>query len=115
MHELAIANSIVKTVMAEAARRDFKRITAVGLRIGVLSDVVPEALDFGFTAIIADTPLEGARLEIERIPVAGTCRSCSHDFEVKEFVFVCPQCGSKTIDVNRGNELDIAYVEVDDG
>ncbi|UCG61124.1 MAG: hydrogenase maturation nickel metallochaperone HypA [Candidatus Zixiibacteriota bacterium] len=53
MHELAIANSIMNTVLTEADKQNLKSIIAVGLRIGALTDVVPEALEFGFGALTA--------------------------------------------------------------
>lgn len=115
MHELAIANSIVNAVLEEAAKRNLGAVTAIGLRIGALSDVVPEALEFGFSAIAAGTILEGTRLEIESVPVAGACLTCHEVFDVKGLVFACPDCGSADIKVQKGQELDIAYIEVDDG
>lgn len=115
MHELAIANSIVNTVLDEAERRKLGTVTAIGLRIGALSDVVPEALEFGFSAITAGTILEGTKLEIESVPVGGICSKCKAVFEVKGFVFTCPGCGSSEITIQQGQELDIAYIEVNDG
>ncbi len=114
MHELAIANSIMNTVLAEAERRNVNSVTAVGLRIGALTDVVPDALQFGFSALTVGTPLEGTRLEIESIPVAGLCDECHRKFDVNGLVFICPECGSQDISVERGQELDIAYIQVDD-
>lgn len=114
MHELAIASSIVDTVSQEVERKQLGAVIAVGLRIGALTDVVPDALEFGFRAITAGTVLEGARLEIESVPVAGQCDACGETFDVKGLVFICPSCGSSDTKVTRGQELDIAYIEVDD-
>lgn len=114
MHELAIANSIVKTVVRESEKNGYKSVIAVGLRIGALTDIVPEALEFGFNAIVAGTPLDGARLEIEHIPVKGVCEECHRPFEVHNFVFVCPECGASNIKLEQGQELDITYIEIDD-
>lgn len=114
MHELAIANSIVNTVLLEAEKHNYGSVIAVGLRIGALSDVVPEALEFGFTAITVGTLLEGAKLEIENVPVKGRCCECDSSFDVQGFVFVCPACGSSKTNLEQGQELDIAYIEVDD-
>ncbi len=114
MHELSIADSIVKTVLGEMSRRHLRRIEAIGLRIGALSDIVPEALEFGFQALTADTLLAGVRLEIEHIPVRGHCNNCHQDFEVQKFIFVCPQCGAVEVKVSQGTELDIAYLEIDE-
>lgn len=114
VHELAIASSIVNTILDEAKKRNLKSVTIIGLRIGALTDIVPEALEFGFSAIASGTPLEGARLEIENVPIMGKCSACELVFEVKGFVFICPQCDSSDASVEQGEELDIAYIEVDD-
>ncbi len=114
MHELAIANSIVNTVLDEAKRQNFRSVTCVGLRIGALTDIVPEALEFGFSAITQGTLLEGASLKIENVPVKGSCRGCGEIFEVNGFVFVCPGCESTDIAVEQGQELDIVYIEVNE-
>ena len=69
MHELAIAESIIETALDLLKKRNADRITEIGLRIGRLSDVVPDALEFGFDACKRETPLADAKLSIEKIPV----------------------------------------------
>ncbi|NIR49171.1 hydrogenase maturation nickel metallochaperone HypA [candidate division KSB1 bacterium] len=115
MHELTIANSIVSTVMEEIDRRDLPPVERIVVRIGALSDVVPEALQFNFEVITNDTVLANTELEIEHVPLEGTCRMCHHDFAVDDFMFTCPSCHSTDIRVTQGEELDIAYLEVADG
>lgn len=115
MHELSIANSIVETVLQEVTRKHLPPVQAIALRIGALSSVDPEALRFGFDSIIPDTPLAKAKLEIEFVPVQGKCRTCSQEFAVEDFIFACPHCQSGQIEVTRGEELDIAYLEVAEG
>jgi hydrogenase nickel incorporation protein HypA/HybF len=114
MHELAIADSIFRTVLAEIDKNGYARVSSVGLRIGLLTDVVPEALTFGFGAIARGTPLEHTSLEIERIPITGRCQSCGSENQIEPYLFVCPRCGSHDIDMIHGDELDIAYIEIDD-
>lgn len=113
MHELSIATSIVDTVLREIQRKSLPPVQTIAVRIGALSSVDPEALRFGFDAIIVDTPLAKTKLEIEFVPVQGKCRACNHEFAVQDFVFACPHCDSGQIDMTRGDELDIAYLEVD--
>ncbi len=115
MHELSIAQSIMEIVLKEADRQSAPaRVTVIGLKIGALSGILPDALAFGFDAIKKGTPLAGCRLAIEEVPVRGHCRHCDRDFEVRELMFACPHCSSSSIDVVQGQELDIAYIEVDD-
>jgi hydrogenase nickel incorporation protein HypA/HybF len=110
MHELNIAMTIINIVEKEAAGKKLGRVEEIGLKIGALTGVDPEALRFAFEASTVDTSLAGARIEIENIPVRGTCRSCGKKFEVKEFVFICPHCGAGDLEINQGEELDIAYI-----
>ncbi|MDZ7343467.1 MAG: hydrogenase maturation nickel metallochaperone HypA [candidate division KSB1 bacterium] len=114
MHELSIATSIVETVLQEIAQKKLPLVQTIAVRIGALSAVDPEALRFGFDAIISDTPLSKTKLEIELVPVRGKCRACGQEFAVEDFVFACPLCQSGEIEVTGGEELDIAYLEVEE-
>ncbi len=113
MHELRIAESIVKISTKEIERQHLTGIRAIGVRIGALAGVNADSLLFGFEAITVDTPLAGVKLEVEEVPVKGKCHACQKDFEIKEFIFVCPHCYSSDIEISQGQELDIAYIETD--
>jgi hydrogenase nickel incorporation protein HypA/HybF len=82
VHELAIAESIVTAVEREIERQKLSSVNSVVLRIGVLSDIVPEALAFNFEAITRDTLLENASLIIEQVPLRGRCQACLAEFEI---------------------------------
>jgi len=110
MHELSIALEIIEIVEKEAAQRNFERIDEIGLKIGALAGVHPEALRFALEASTIDTPLGGMTINIEDLPVRGICRSCGKAIEIKEFVFICPHCGAGDLDIRQGEELDIAYI-----
>jgi len=93
--------------------RGLTSIGKVGLRIGVLTNVDPEALCFGYETIVVDTPLAGSTLEIESLPVKAICRKCGHSFEAHDFIFICPNCESGDNEVTQGQELEIAYLEAE--
>lgn len=114
MHELRVAENIVTSVLAEMERRGLSKVQAVGLRIGELTDIVPASLEFGFNVCVSETPLEGAELNIEILPVKGQCRQCKCEFEVEDLQFICPACGGRSIKTVQGQELDICYLEVDE-
>lgn len=114
MHELSIASNIVEAVTAEMQRKGIGRVEAIALRIGRMTDVDADALTFGFEVITKDTPLDGTRLAIEHIPIQACCQNCHHEFEVPDFLFVCPQCQGSKVDLTHGTELDIAYLEIDE-
>ena len=52
MHELGIANSLLEAVRTEAARHPGAVVRKVGVTVGELAGVDPEALAFGFEAIV---------------------------------------------------------------
>jgi hydrogenase nickel incorporation protein HypA/HybF len=110
MHELGIALEIMNIVEDQMSKRSLDRLKEVGVRVGSLSGVDPEALSFSFEAATIDTPLAGAELVIEQIPVRGACRSCGKEVEVDDFVFMCPHCDSRDIEITQGQELDVAYL-----
>ncbi len=114
MHELAIAESIIKTVLDEAEKRNLGRIKKIAVRVGALTDIVPDALQFGFEAASADTGLAATQLEIKTIPVTGKCKGCGNEFNIEEHIFMCPVCESFDIEMTSGDELDIEYIEADD-
>ncbi len=113
MHELSIATNISEAVTRVMTERGLGKVSAIGLRIGDLSGVDPEALRFGFEVITKETALDGTALEIVAVPVAAKCRACGTQFDVENYLFVCPSCGNSRVDVIRGMELEIAYLETD--
>ncbi len=114
MHELSIATSVLEAVSKEAERRPGARIVKVGLRIGEVAGVDCDALSFGWEVITKDTEWDGIRLEIEHIPRRQRCTSCGHEFAASDFMTVCPKCSELMTITIAGDELDIAYLEVDD-
>jgi hydrogenase nickel incorporation protein HypA/HybF len=114
MHELGIANSILEGVDAEVRRRPGVRPLKVGVRVGELAGLDPDALRFAFEALTIDTPLAGLELDIEYRASRSRCRDCSHEFEVRNFELLCPACGSLSTERISGDELEFAYLEIEE-
>ena len=114
MHEVAIAQSLIAEIEKERALRGDVPVTGVGVRIGALSDINPESLEFGYQCLIADTSLAGCELTIERVAAVGKCRLCETTNQYDEFVFICPDCGSSAVDLVSGQELEIAWLNIED-
>lgn len=116
MHELAIAESIVE-VIQEQLRLSGKdgRITRISVKVGRLTCVEPAALLLCFEALSRESPLAGATLAIESVPITGQCTSCERDFRLEEMDFTCPHCGSFTIELRTGRELLVDSFEIEEG
>ena len=86
-------------------------IHSLRLRVGALSGVVPEALDFAFAALKAGTMAADATMHIERVEARARCLACRREFTLEDAVFPCPACGGWESDLLQGRELDLARIE----
>ncbi|HEX4007418.1 MAG TPA: hydrogenase maturation nickel metallochaperone HypA [Acidobacteriaceae bacterium] len=114
MHELSIAMSIVDMATEEAERRN-AIIEAVHLELGPLSGVVADALEFSWQIACSGTPIEGARLIIQQVPLQVFCPACNAPKTLASMQwFYCPDCGGPTAEVLHGKELNIVALEIRD-
>ncbi|MBO8177086.1 MAG: hydrogenase maturation nickel metallochaperone HypA [Bacillus sp. (in: Bacteria)] len=112
MHELSIAHSLVELAMESSKNLELKRVKALYLKLGVLSGVVKEALEFSFDVVVQGTPLEGAKLIIEDVPITVFCPDCQEAQVLPEpFPMRCPVCGTKTGQVLAGREMELYALE----
>jgi hydrogenase nickel incorporation protein HypA/HybF len=112
MHELSIAMGIVDAAVEESQRRGVQ-VSAVHLKLGALSGVVKDALLFSYEVACQDTPLAGSRLIVEDLPVIIFCVQCQKARELPSVqLFQCPECGTATMDVRQGKELEVFALEV---
>jgi hydrogenase nickel incorporation protein HypA/HybF len=113
MHEMALCESIVGVLEAEARRQAFSRVRAVRLEVGPFSGAEPEAMKFCFDAVSRGTLAEAARFEIVATRGRAYCMQCLKDVEVNERFAPCPDCGSFQLQITGGEELRIKELEVE--
>src|SRR5262249_20645729 len=114
MHELGIAASILESVEQEAQRHAGAHISKVGVKMGELSGVDRDALQFGFEGLVKGTAFEPLALEVEVRPRVQRCPKCAYDFRMEEFDPRCPLCGEFATECISGEELDIAFMEIEE-
>jgi hydrogenase nickel incorporation protein HypA/HybF len=114
MHELGIAASILDCVQVEAKRHPGSHISKVGIRLGELSGVDADALQFGFECLVKDTEYEPLMLDIEPVPRMQRCPQCRTEFHMTGYDPQCPRCGEFLTHCISGEQLDIAFMEVDE-
>lgn len=114
MHEMAVTQSILEIALRHAARASARRITAINLVIGDLTGYVDDSIQFYFDFLTKDTPAEGARLKIERIPARVHCHVCGAEYVPPDSrLWTCPQCGALGGEVVAGKEFFVASIEVE--
>lgn len=114
VHELSIVTSILDSVEVEAKKRPSAKFVKVGLRIGEIAGLDNDCLTFGWDAMTRDTRFDGLLLEIESVPWRNQCPSCAKEFLVRDYQTQCPTCGEAVTRCVGGEELDIAFIEVED-
>jgi hydrogenase nickel incorporation protein HypA/HybF len=115
MHEMGIALEIIKIAIDSIpASLKKSRVERINLKVGKLAAVVPDNLKFCFEVAVKDTPLEGALLHIEEIPVTALCKSCGYFWTAMKPVFICEKCEGGSVDLLSGRELDIVSIEVEE-
>jgi hydrogenase nickel incorporation protein HypA/HybF len=115
MHELSIAMAILEEVGDVAARQRIARVRGVRLRIGELSSVVNDALNFAWELAAEGTVAAGSRLEIERVAVQVRCPTCRDTRSpLAANHLVCSTCGTPAPEIMQGRELLVVGMEVDD-
>ena len=113
MHEIGIASSVLDIVRDELQERPGSRALKIGLRIGALSGIDPEALRFAVEALIQGTDMQSLGLDMEFCPRRQKCSCCAHEFVVEDFALACPECGDTKTTCIGGEEMEIAFLELE--
>ncbi|MDQ6808954.1 MAG: hydrogenase maturation nickel metallochaperone HypA [Verrucomicrobiota bacterium] len=116
MHELSIASGLLEKLLDFAEKNADKKIVEVRLAVGELSHIEHEQLRFCYEAITTETPLEGSKLEIEKIDAMVKCPHCGYRGRPKYWdgalsgipvaTLECPSCG-KAAEATDGKECAI--------
>lgn len=115
VHELSIVEALIEQVEDEVARAGLDGpVVQLDLVIGRLSGVHPDSIRFAFEMLAPGTRLEGAQLQIAEPRPRCCCRGCSAQVEVEELVAACPQCGSRDIALEGGQELLLESIEFEE-
>ena len=113
MHELAITQSILDISKKAADEHGAKRVKSVRIMLGEYSGVVPQCIQDYFDVVSKDTVVEGAFLDIRRLPVVIRCHSCQKESRIDRLHVACPACGSTDLKLIQGREFYIESLEVE--
>lgn len=122
MHEAAIAQSIVKTVLAEAEKQAADKVESIDIEVGELTFLGVDQVKFWLDTSFQDTIAEGAEIIFTKINAELHCNDCGFDGKLKIAedpayhmnlpVFSCPECQSTKIKITRGKEALIRRIKI---
>ena len=82
-----------------------QRVVALRVNIGEFSGIEPALFRDAFADLVQGTPLGGAELTVDTVPLGARCERCALEFPIQHFRFECPFCGSREVSVQHGEEL----------
>lgn len=113
MHEAGIAKNILDIALENGKQRLGKKITIVAVKVGKMTAIDEPSLRFAFDALKEGTEAENAHLDFQSIPLMGHCLDCGIQSELDGYFTACPKCQSRNVKILSGNELEMAYIEVE--
>ena len=114
MHEFSLMQSVLLAVESSALEAHAKRVTAIRLVIGDMTEVISEAMEFALEALGPGTICEGAMLTIQRAPTRSRCLACSTEFTHDRYHWACPECDSLATELLSGKEMYIDSIEIEE-
>jgi hydrogenase nickel incorporation protein HypA/HybF len=134
MHEWALAESIITTVLREAEKENLKSIKEIIIKIGELQQIEHDIFQFALEQIIKEynDKLINLKIKIETEKSTLQCKSCSHTWKfddikkklnedesesihfIPEVAFVytrCPKCGSPDFEIKTGRGISISSIK----
>lgn len=135
MHEWALAESVVMTIVTEAEKERFKQVHKVNLRVGELQQIEQDVFKFALENFIASLqkPLlsfKDIKIEVEKAVLK--CRACGNEWlfasqveeleenkceaihfvpDVVHVYMKCSACGSPDFEIIRGRGIWIDSIE----
>jgi hydrogenase nickel incorporation protein HypA/HybF len=112
MHEMSFARSLLSQVEQLLVRNGGTAVEEIEVEVGPLTGVEPLLLREAFERLAPASASQGAALTIREIPLEARCRGCACNFAVESFRFRCPNCGSTSVQVIRGDEFRLLNVTI---
>lgn len=120
MHELSMADAIVKTIIDSAEKNQAEKVLEATIELGKLTMLNPEQLRFLLDVLIEDTILEDSKIYLEEIPVEIECNSCDYkglinvdDSDHYLIIVKCPECDGRDLKIISGQECNVKTIKIE--
>lgn len=110
MHEYSLVRGLLRQIEELRRQHDACLVVSLRLIVGEFSGVEADLLHSAFEDLSKGTPAEAASIDIIKTELTAACQCCGNHFAVNRFQFVCPQCQSTKVAIERGDELILESV-----
>jgi hydrogenase nickel incorporation protein HypA/HybF len=133
VHELALADAVVKAALRAANDAGMNRIERVFVKVGELQQIEKDLFEFSLTNVLPaqDSRLEGVVFDVAEESVRFECRACGTEYgrddvdlnsrdegeaihfipELSHAFARCPSCKSPDFDITAGRGITLARIE----
>lgn len=113
MHETAVAESILQTILQYAQSTNARPLRAT-ISCGQFNALNDEVVQFAFETAAQDTAAEGMTLKIRHVPLQARCKTCGEVFEFDIYSPVCVNCGSAEFNFEPDAPLLLEEIEFEE-
>ena len=113
MHETAVAESILQTILQQAEQVNAKPVSAI-ISCGQFNALNDECMQFAFETAAGGTDCEGMTLTTKHIPLQAKCKQCQTVFEFDIYAPACKQCQSHEFDFEPDAPLLLETIEFEE-
>ncbi len=110
MHETAVAQSVLETILEQAVKFNARPVRAV-ISCGQFNALNDEAMRFAFGAAAEGTVCDTMELVIKHIPLRARCDNCGRLFDFDIYAPACPECQSEHFDFQADAPLLLEEIE----
>lgn len=133
MHELALADAVVKAALRAADDAGMDRIERVIVKVGELQQIEKDLFEYSLTNVLParESRLKDVVFEVAAEAVRFECRACGHGYgrsdidldegdqgeavhfipELSHAFARCPSCGSPDFDITAGRGITLERLE----
>ena len=115
MHELPTTRDVHRIVLRHAESAGAVKVLSVNLEIGALTDLQDQWVRRYFEHLSQGTIVEGAQVNIDRVPGVFGCDGCGESFEIDSVLgdrLSCPGCDGSEVTMLSGRAFRVKNIEV---
>jgi hydrogenase nickel incorporation protein HypA/HybF len=113
MHELAVTEQILKLALHHAEEAHARQVTDLHLKIGTLSTIIDDSVQFYWDIISQGSLCQGATLHFDRVPATLHCHSCGQDYTLVHELTACPNCHGIQVQILFGQEFQLTSIDIE--
>jgi hydrogenase nickel incorporation protein HypA/HybF len=112
MHEVGLMQDTLAVAIRHASQAGARHIDRLTLRVGAGTGLAAESLELAFEIAAQGTIAEGARLDLEQVPMRCYCARCDLEFTPDDLIAACPKCHDAGVTVRQGYGCELGSIEI---